>query len=185
MNPRLKRLEPKTSKIYKIEKHMYLTPSERIQQLEHLKKHESDNEAILALEVCIEAGSRPQEALNLLKIDLIGDNTIHLTGLKGSYDRDIPVSPELYNKLQAITPDSEGFLFKVKYRRLEQLWALYRIVKKDLKAARHGFAVYLYSTTKNIRLVQTALGHVSIHNTMVYAHLVDGQQQLKEGLGLC
>lgn len=182
-NPRLKRLEPKTNKVYKIEKDMFLSPQERIEQLAYLSKYTGEN--ITALRALIHTGGRPQEILNLLKIDLIGDNTIHLTGLKGSNDRDIPVPPELYKELDAIEPDAEGFLFKIKYRRLKQLWDLYKIVSKDMKSTRHGFAVWLYDKTKDAVLVKEALGHKSMVNTMVYVHLVDGQQQLKQGLGLC
>lgn len=181
-NPRLKRLEPKTNKVYRIEKDMFLSPEERIQTNDLLVK--DLNRHTLPLLTILHTGARPQECLNLLRSDLIGDNTIHLTGLKDSNDRDIPVPEELYKALKAITPDEQGFLFTIKYRRLEQLWDLYRTVKKPLKAMRHGFAVDLYSRTKDILLVKAALGHKSIVNTMVYAHLVDGQQQLKQGLGL-
>lgn len=45
---------------------------------------------------------------------------------------------------------------------------------------RHTFATRLYKSTKDIRLVQKALGHASIETTMIYTHLVD--QDLEEAL---
>ncbi|MDD5466150.1 MAG: tyrosine-type recombinase/integrase, partial [Candidatus Omnitrophica bacterium] len=40
---------------------------------------------------------------------------------------------------------------------------------------RHTFATDLLKETKNIRLVQRALGHVSLSTTMIYTHIVDDQ----------
>ena len=38
---------------------------------------------------------------------------------------------------------------------------------------RHTFATDLYQETKNIRLVQKALGHSDLFTTMIYTHIVD------------
>jgi len=39
----------------------------------------------------------------------------------------------------------------------------------------HTFATDLYRETKNIRLVQKALGHASLGTTMIYTHIVDDE----------
>ncbi|MDD5457479.1 MAG: tyrosine-type recombinase/integrase [Candidatus Margulisbacteria bacterium] len=50
-------------------------------------------------------------------------------------------------------------------------------IEKDIHphTLRHTFATDLLRDTKNIRLVQRALGHVSIANTMIYTHIVDDE----------
>ena len=50
-------------------------------------------------------------------------------------------------------------------------------IKKDVHphTLRHSFATDLLRSTANIRLVQKALGHVSIATTMIYTHIVDEQ----------
>ncbi len=45
---------------------------------------------------------------------------------------------------------------------------------------RHTFATDLYRETKNIRLVQKALGHANLATTMIYTHIVD--DELEEAL---
>ena len=45
---------------------------------------------------------------------------------------------------------------------------------------RHTFATDLYRETKDLRLVQKALGHADISTTMIYTHIVD--DQLEEAL---
>jgi integrase/recombinase XerD len=45
---------------------------------------------------------------------------------------------------------------------------------------RHTFATDLYRETKNIRLVQKALGHSDLSTTMIYTHIVD--EELEEAM---
>ena len=42
---------------------------------------------------------------------------------------------------------------------------------------RHTFATDLYRETKNIRLVQKALGHADLATTMIYTHIVDDEME--------
>lgn len=50
-------------------------------------------------------------------------------------------------------------------------------IQKDVHphTLRHTFATDLLRETKNIRLVQKALGHASLSTTMIYTHIVDDE----------
>ena len=50
-------------------------------------------------------------------------------------------------------------------------------IPKDIHphTLRHTFATDLYRETKNIRLVQKALGHADLSTTMIYTHIVDDE----------
>ena len=43
---------------------------------------------------------------------------------------------------------------------------------KSVHALRHSYAVELYRSTKDLRLVQKLLGHVSIQTTTIYADVL-------------
>lgn len=55
-------------------------------------------------------------------------------------------------------------------------------IKKYVKAhlLRHSFGTHLYQATKDIGLVQLALGHKDIKSTMIYIHLA--QEYIKDGM---
>jgi integrase/recombinase XerC len=53
-------------------------------------------------------------------------------------------------------------------------------VPKKFHSLRHTFAIELYQKTKDLRLVQVALGHRNITNTMIYADYVYSQQELRK-----
>jgi integrase/recombinase XerD len=42
---------------------------------------------------------------------------------------------------------------------------------------RHTYATELYRQTKDIRLVQKALGHTNLGTTMIYTHIVDDDME--------
>ncbi len=130
----------------------------------------------------LHTGARAQEVLNLKTEDLnTFDESVFITGLKGSNDREIPVPSWLFQRLLAESARAEErVLFPISYNRLRQIWEMYRPVHKKLHALRHTFAIRLYKKTKDLRLVQVALGHRNITNTMVYAEYSYSQDELKK-----
>jgi integrase len=122
-----------------------------------------------------------QELLNLSKSDLnLHDQTIFIRGIKGSNDREIPLPPKFFDRLNRFVANQPNEkIFNISYNRLRQIWEMYRPVHKKLHSLRHTFAIRLYKKTKDIRLVQVALGHRNITNTMIYADYVYSQQELR------
>ncbi len=134
----------------------------------------------LLISLALQTGARAQEILNLTASDLNDhDQTVLISGIKGSNDRELPLRPGFYISLRRQLP-KEGRLFPITYDRLYQIWNLYRPVPKKFHALRHTFAIRLYRKTKDIRLVQVALGHRNITNTMIYADYVYSQQELRK-----
>ena len=75
---------------------------------------------------------------------------------------------------------ADDLLFPISYSRLIQIWEHYRPTHKKFHSLRHTFAIRLYKKTKDLRLVQVALGHRNITNTMIYADYVYSQQELRK-----
>jgi integrase/recombinase XerC len=169
--------------IYSLNKNKYLLPPE----VERLTRIVTDHEArdlrnCLIIQMALRTGARAQEILNLNKADLNSyDESVFIRGIKNSNDREIPLPKALFQKVYNYSQTVEGVrLFPITYDRLYQIWDLYRPVPKKFHALRHTFAIQLYQKTKDLRLVQVALGHRNITNTMIYADYVYSQQELKK-----
>jgi integrase/recombinase XerC len=172
-----------TATRYQLNKNKYLLQPET----ERLRKiltdfQDKDARNCLMLWVALRTGARAQEVLNLQRSDLnTYDESIFIRGLKGSNDREIPVRSDLFQRLHRFAEAQDGTkIFPITYDRLYQIWQLYRPVPKKFHALRHTFAIELYQKTKDLRLVQVALGHRNITNTMVYADYVYSQQELRK-----
>ncbi|MCS6838566.1 MAG: site-specific integrase [Bdellovibrionaceae bacterium] len=168
---------------YSLNKNKYLLPPE-VQRLKEIlqKFRTADTRNVLLLEVALNTGARAQEILNLKKEDLNDyEQTVFIRGVKGSNDREIPVPEVLFKELRIYSAtQSSSFLFPISYDRLLQIWYQYRPVQKKFHSLRHTFAINLYQKTKDIRLVQVALGHRNIANTMIYAEYVYSQTELRK-----
>lgn len=139
------------------------------------------NRDVLLILTALNTGARATELLNIRKSNLDEScNTIFIKGIKGSRDREIPIKPILFSSLQNLRPESDNRLFPISYSRLVQIWHYYRPIHKKFHSLRHTFAIQLYEKTKDIRLVQTALGHKNIMNTMVYADYVYSTNELRK-----
>jgi integrase/recombinase XerC len=179
-----KRSDKKSAR-YSLNKNKYLLEPES-ERLHYLLEshHAKDSRNCTLLWTALFTGARAQEVLNLRKEDLNAyDETVFITGLKGSNDREIPLPAWLFKKVRIIADTQKGssnLIFPISYNRFRQIWELYRPVPKKLHALRHTFAIRLYKKTKDLRLVQVALGHRNITNTMVYADYIYSQQELRK-----
>ncbi len=168
---------------YSLNKNKYLLPYE-LDRLEKILDDfiESEPRNCQALLRALKTGARAQEILNLKKSSLNPyEESILIHGLKGSNDREIPIPSLLFKKLtQYAETVPDETLFPITYNRLRQIWEHYRPIPKKLHALRHTFAIQLYKKTKDIRLVQVALGHRNVMNTMIYADYVYSQTELRK-----
>lgn len=167
---------------YQLNKNKYLLNPELDRLLSIIQTYQDqDVRNCLLLLLGLKTGARAQELLNIQKIDInIYDETVFIRGIKGSNDREIPISNLIFLRLKRYMETVDGkLLFDISYDRLYQIWNHYRPVEKKFHCLRHTFAIQLYKKTKDIRLVQVALGHRNITNTMIYADYVYSQDELK------
>jgi integrase/recombinase XerC len=168
-------------------KYLSTTEVDRLRYL--LKSHvDVDRRNCLLILLALHTGARASELLLIRRQDINeAEESVFLRGLKGSNDREIPLPTWVYKHLSrwlhepTATVRSER-IFAMSYSRLRQVWDLYRPVPKTFHALRHTFAIELYKKTRDIRLVQVALGHRSIMNTMIYADYVYSIEELRKQL---
>lgn len=157
-------------KRHELTRHKFLQDEELV-NLERILSNNKTERNALMLELLLRTGARAQELLNVTKSDINDyDKTITIKGLKGSDDREIPLPRELFFRLTRHSESIDGNLvFPITVRRLQAIWHVYRPVKKGIHCLRHTFAIKLYERTKDLRLVQLALGHRSYKNTLIYS----------------
>lgn len=172
-----------SSSRYSLNKNKYLLSPER-ERLEEILGTYQDKDArnCLLLWLGLKTGARAQEILNLRKDDINRyDESVFIRGIKNSNDREIPLRHELFLRLARFADSHSGsMVFDISYQRLWQIWEFYRPIPKKFHALRHTFAIELYQKTKDLRLVQVALGHRNITNTMIYADYVYTQSELRK-----
>jgi integrase/recombinase XerD len=140
------------------------------------------------MQVMLDAGLRPSEVLNLRVRDIdwmAGKLTVRQG--KGNKDRVLWLNEDALDRLREWRerrPETSEFLFTTLqgkpvmgnyYRKTVKRYARKAGIPKDVHphTLRHTFATDLYRQTKDIRLVQKALGHADVSTTMIYTHIVD------------
>ena len=169
-------------KQYSLNKNKYLLDFEFEKLQEILSTFETrDPRNVLMLRLALATGARATELLNISKLDIDAKSkSVSIYGIKGSNDREIPLENKLFQSLQSYANQVPGEkIFAITYPRLVQVWLNYRPVQKSFHALRHTFAIRLYKKTRDIRLLQFALGHRNIANTMIYADYVYSQEELR------
>ena len=94
---------------------------------------------------------------------------VSITGSVSSSDRPIPLAHRLAREASARGAHAEVVDAVTRAEALSSEGVL------SLTPVRHTFATDLLATTKNIRLVQKALGHSDLSTTMIYTHVHDGE----------
>jgi integrase/recombinase XerC len=125
-------------------------------------------------QLLLATGIRETEGLDLSPSQLIKDRcSVHVFGIKGSNDREVPLERILFNDLLKLAEESQGSLvFPNLYQRLVcRAWHKVRPCQKPIHSLRHTFAVNLYRRSRDIKLVQYALGHKSLNNTLIYTEI--------------
>jgi len=171
------------AKTYALNKQKYLLAPEK-DRLEYIIEsfiHKNTRDCLL-LTLALKTGARATELLLLEKTDVNEyERSVFIQGIKGSNDRELPLSATTYEYLMHYMNKCEDQkIFPFSYNRLRQIWQFYRPVHKKFHSLRHTFAIDLYKKTKDIRLVQFALGHRNISNTMIYADYAYSQEELRK-----
>lgn len=175
---------------YSLNKTKFLNEAEVLTLTTQLNEFLKDKETshyrdAMVIMLALSTGGRAQEVLNIRKCDLDSHNkTVFLRGLKGSNDREIPLQPAFFQKLWTFVLDKtdEETLFNISYIRLWQIWQMWKPSKKSIHSLRHTFALKLYRRSKDIRLVQQALGHKSINSTLIYQSYSYNTAEMKRAI---
>ncbi|HAS1202335.1 TPA: tyrosine-type recombinase/integrase [Enterobacter cloacae] len=120
--------------------------------------------------LCLSTGARWGEG-STLRGEQVNHGRVTFLKTKNGKKRTVPISEELEKEIK--TSDT-GKLFKVDY---ENFCERLKQVKPDLPRGqathvlRHTFASWFMMNGGNIIALQQILGHASIQQTMVYAHL--------------
>ncbi len=139
------------------------------------------------IRLMLNAGLRASEVLNISvnDVDWTSGKLIVKHG-KGRKDRIVWINEEdleIARKWKEIKPKNSLLFTTLKGNEIYDRY-LRAMVKRRAKIAgitkdvhphllRHTFATDLLRSTKNIRLVQKALGHASLSSTMIYTHVYD------------
>lgn len=158
----------------------------------------------IIIKFMLDTGLRLSEVTNLKWVDVdLMSGRVSVKEGKGAKDRIVWVRDEILNKLQEwkqkqieeirkrklnIKPIFTFTTLKggqLKNRYVREM--IYRYSEKagiDKKISphnlRHTFATDIHRKTKNLRIVQKALGHSDISTTQIYTHIVD--EELEEAM---
>ncbi len=144
--------------------------------------------------VMLDAGLRTAEVINLKCKDVnFQTGKIKVVQGKGRKDRYLWIneqSLEWLRKWRERKPESVILFPTLKGEQIKDSYLRASFARMGKKAGidkrvhphmlRHSFGTDLYRETKNIRMVQKALGHADLSTTMIYTHIVD--DELENGM---
>lgn len=152
-------------------------------------RYQSPHRNLCMLRLMLETGLRAGEvvALKPEHLNMMTCKLVVREG-KGAKDRTLWIGDELRDLIgewlgrraesEWLFPTREGTQLDTRYlrsivKRYAERAEISEWEKVSPHTLRHTFATDLYRETKNIRLVQKALGHSDLSTTMIYTHIVD------------
>ncbi len=146
------------------------------------------------IKMMLDGGLRLSEVINLRPNDINSENgrlIIQENGTKEQRTLWLGADTlELLKQWLKIRPDCEYLFCTLKGGRLDDRYIREMVKRLALRAGikinifpqslRHTFAADLYRKTRNICIVQQALGHADLSTTMIYANLIE--EDLEEAL---
>lgn len=147
----------------------------------------------LMILLAIECGMRSIELRDLEAHDFKRDQpSLFIRTRKGGKPREIPLKGFTSAALEKWILRRSGAqkfedvpetlrIFPVSYMRWRDAWFRFRPnTRRKCHSTRHGFAVSLYTRSRDVRLVQLALGHRSLSNTQIYLDFCYSQEELRK-----
>jgi integrase len=164
----------------------YLSSDEHASLINCLTKYESsDFRNTTFLWMLLHTGARVSEVLAIRPQDLVFEGmSVFITGLKDSKDRELPLTPWLFNRMSVLAKGTSpgARIFSFSYTRARDIWTQYRPVAKKMHSLRHTRALEIYRRHRDIRLVQRVLGHRSLTSTLVYTEYDYNQDELRKAM---
>lgn len=180
-----------------------VSPSELKLLKEQASESWSGQRDRLIMDTMFVAGLRSNEITGLKRSNLDADkDTIDVTPAKFDSERRLSLDDGLVDRLvdfvevspesEYVFPDAEGGKLSTRYMRsFVNTYAEEAGLSPDRihpHLFRHTFASMLLETSKNLRLVQRALGHDSLQTTLIYVHTIPDETRdfltIKDGVNL-
>ncbi len=172
-----------------------LTPEEQTRLLEQPNPNcRTGLRNLCMIRIMLNIGLRASEVISLKAkhIDWLSGK-VYIKQGKGNKDRILWLGEDDLNLLRQwreVKPESEYLFTTLQGNTLNDRYLRAMVkrlgeqagISKDVHPhmLRHSFATDLYRETKDIRLVQKALGHSDLSTTMIYTHIVD--EELEQAL---
>ena len=172
-----------------------LTDNEQVRLLEQPNpKCKTGLRNLCMIRIMLNIGLRASEVIFLKVKDVEWmSGKVYVRQGKGNKDRVLWLGEEdleLLRQWREVKPESEYLFTTLKGDTLNDRYLRAMVkrigeqagISKDVHPhmLRHTFATDLYRETKDIRLVQKALGHSDLSTTMIYTHIVD--EELEQAL---
>ena len=143
------------------------------------------------IKLMLNSGLRASEVLNLTWQDVdLHTGRLTVRQGKGNKDRQVWINEDTLVMLRTWredSPQSPHCFPTLKGTRIYDSALRFMVKRRGKKAGitkdvhphmlRHTYATELYRATKDIRLVQKALGHANLGTTMIYTHIVDDDME--------